>query len=122
VLAGIFVGEEIYCTGGVHTPIRKSGYNIFMGDKFSGASSGYGPRLPINLSRLYDAAFVLVVFASQTLSPRPMQDSLPVTRQVFWIERFVVNFPLFHFYVFILSSAGYSVSLFMFPKKPFIRS
>jgi hypothetical protein len=40
VLAGIVVGEEIYCTGGVHTPIRKSGYNIFMGDKFSGASSG----------------------------------------------------------------------------------
>jgi hypothetical protein len=40
VLTGIFVGEEIYCTGGVHTPIRKSGYNIFRGDKFSGANSG----------------------------------------------------------------------------------
>jgi hypothetical protein len=39
-LLGIFGGEEIYCTGAVHTPSRKSVYNIFGGDKFSGASSG----------------------------------------------------------------------------------
>jgi hypothetical protein len=40
LLAGIFVGEEIYCTGRVHTPIQKSVYNIFGSSKFSGASSG----------------------------------------------------------------------------------
>jgi hypothetical protein len=39
-LLGIFVGEEIYCTGRVHTPIRKSAYNIFSGGNFSGASNG----------------------------------------------------------------------------------
>jgi hypothetical protein len=43
-LLGIFVGEEIYCTGRVHTPIRKSAYNIFNGGKFSGASSGVCTR------------------------------------------------------------------------------
>jgi UDP-N-acetylglucosamine--N-acetylmuramyl-(pentapeptide) pyrophosphoryl-undecaprenol N-acetylglucosamine transferase len=32
--------EEIYTTGGVHTPIQKSGYTIFSGGKFSGARSG----------------------------------------------------------------------------------
>jgi hypothetical protein len=39
-LLGIFGGEEIYYTGVVHTPSRKSVYNIFGGEKFSGASSG----------------------------------------------------------------------------------
>jgi hypothetical protein len=39
-LLGIFVGEEIYTTGEVHTPIRKSAYNIFRSDKFFGVSSG----------------------------------------------------------------------------------
>jgi hypothetical protein len=29
LLAGIFVGEGIYYTGRVHTPIRKLAYNIF---------------------------------------------------------------------------------------------
>ncbi|MDR2176675.1 MAG: hypothetical protein LBP20_01370, partial [Treponema sp.] len=35
---------EIYYTGRVHTPIRKSGYDIFCGSKFSGASSGVCTR------------------------------------------------------------------------------
>jgi hypothetical protein len=39
-LLGIFGGEEIYYTGVVYTPSRKSVYNFFGGDKFSGASSG----------------------------------------------------------------------------------
>jgi hypothetical protein len=40
LLLGIFSGEEIYYTGVVHTPSRKSVYNIFGGDKFSGKLRG----------------------------------------------------------------------------------
>jgi len=36
------------------------------------------PPAMIQISRLNNAAFVLAVYASQILSPRPMQDSLPV--------------------------------------------
>jgi hypothetical protein len=38
MLAGILAGEEIYYTGLVRTPIRKSRYNFFSGGKFSGTS------------------------------------------------------------------------------------
>jgi hypothetical protein len=41
------------------------------------------PPALLLLSWLNTAAFVFAVYASQTLSPRPMQDSLPVTGQVF---------------------------------------
>jgi hypothetical protein len=41
------------------------------------------PSATNHLSGLNHAAFVLAVYASQTLSPRPMQDSLPVVRHTF---------------------------------------
>jgi hypothetical protein len=55
LLAGIFVGEEIYYyTGLVHTPIRKLGYTFSVVVNFpeqarTKGSTGYGPGLPIKL-------------------------------------------------------------------------
>ena len=40
------------------------------------------PHAISKISGLYHAAFVLAVYASQILSPRPMQNSLPVTCSV----------------------------------------
>jgi hypothetical protein len=61
LLAGIFVGEEIDYTGVGHTPIRKRAYNFFGGGKISGASSGYGPRLPINIPQGRAPRYVVLI-------------------------------------------------------------
>jgi hypothetical protein len=58
-ILGIFDGEEIYCTGVFHTPSRKSAYNIFGDDKFSGASSGVWTTPIKNTSTTIDEVPVL---------------------------------------------------------------
>jgi hypothetical protein len=47
-LLGIFVGEEIYYTGLVHTPIRKLGTTFSVVVNLPEQAPGYGPGLPIN--------------------------------------------------------------------------
>jgi hypothetical protein len=64
-LLGIFVGEEIYYTGRIHTPIQKLAYIIFSGGKFSGTSSGVWTR-PSNQA---------------SLAPRPTKHDNPLSRQ-----------------------------------------
>jgi hypothetical protein len=61
------------------------------------------PHTIIPISRLNNTAFVLAVYASQILSPRPMQDSLPVTCSVFLCEIHGFPwFPLGHYERFLL--------------------
>jgi hypothetical protein len=55
-LLGIFVGEEIYYTGLVHTPIRKLDTTFSVVVNFpeqarTEGSTGYGPGLPIKRPR-----------------------------------------------------------------------
>jgi hypothetical protein len=46
-LLGIFVGEEIYYTGVIHTQIQRSSKTVLGAAIFPEQAPGYGPRLPI---------------------------------------------------------------------------
>jgi hypothetical protein len=47
LLAGIFVGEEIYYTGVLHTQMQRSSKTVLVAAIFPEQAPGYGPCLPI---------------------------------------------------------------------------